>query len=598
MTISKDQIKVDYSKNDSMSDAAVTTLYDRYLLPNETPQDAYARVAAAYGSNLEHAQRLYNYMANNWFVPATPVLCNGGTTRGLPISCFLNEVQDNLESIVDTWHENCWLSAKGGGIGTHWGNVRSIKEPVGIVGHTSGIIPFVKVQDSISLAISQGSQRRGSSAAYLPVSHPEIEEFIDVRRPTGGDQNRRSLNIHNAVVVDDKFMEAVENDWEYGLISPLTHKVVKTVKARELWIRILTARLETGEPYVLFIDNVNRNRPDILKKLGLKIKTSNLCSEITLPTGIDHMGKERTAVCCLSSVILDTYDEWKDDRLFISDMMEYLDNILQDFIDRANDKYKRAVYAAIRERSVGLGTMGLHSYLQSKMVPFDSVMGKVINKQIFENIYTKASSANEKLAILRGPCIDGEQAGIMKRFSHMIAIAPNASSSVIAGSVSPGIEPMLANVYRHDTLSGSFIIRYKYLQALLKRHQMVTQEVWSTILANDGSVQHLDFLSKEEREVFKTAFEVDQRWIIELAADRQPYICQAKSINLFVEPRVQKKDLHALHFAAWKKGIKSLYYCRSKSVGRAEVISKNVDVPLGTPDAPQPNKYEECLACT
>jgi ribonucleoside-diphosphate reductase alpha chain len=593
--INKSLIKIDYSKDGNLTDFGRSTLYDRYLLPNEKTQDAFARVAAAYGSNVDHAQRLYDYMSNQWFVPATPVLSNGGAGRGLPISCFLNEMQDSLESIVDTWYENCWLSAKGGGIGTYYGNVRSIKEPVGMVGHTSGIIPFVKVQDSISLAISQGSQRRGSSAAYCPVWHPEIEEFIEIRRPTGGDPQRKSLNIHNAVVVDDKFMQAVENDWDYSLISPLTNKVKKTVKARELWIRLLKARLETGEPYILFIDNVNKQRPDILKTVGLSVKTSNLCAEITLPTGLDQHGKERTAVCCLSSLNLDKYDEWSSNEMFIKDMLEYLDNVLQDFIERAGDKYKRAVYAAIRERSIGLGTMGLHSYLQSKMIPFDSLMAKVYNKKIFQHIHSQAVKANKELAYERGSCPDATEAGIVSRFSHMIAIAPNASSSIICGAVSAGIEPIIANSFMHKTLSGSFVVRNKYLKELLQKYNKDTTEVWSSIRDNQGSVQHLEFLTELERDVFKTAFEVDQRWIIDLAADRQPYICQSQSLNLFLRPTIDKKSLHSLHLRAWKSGVKSLYYCRSQSIGRAEYISKNVEVPYGTKDNNQ--QEDECLAC-
>ena len=592
-------IKIDHSRDSKITDFGKATLKDRYLLPDETIQEAFARVCAAYADGEEHAQRLYDYMSNLWFAPSTPVLVNGGAKRGLPISCFLNEVEDSLGGITDTWMENVWLASKGGGIGTYWGNVRSIGEKVGRVGKTSGIIPFLRVQDSLTMAISQGSQRRGAAAVYLPVSHPEIEEFVEMRRPTGGDPNRKAQFLHNGIVITDKFMQAVEKDAEWQLVSPLTGHVVSTVQARDLWVRILTARIETGEPYLLFIDTVNRAIPEYHKKQGLEVKMSNLCCEITLPTGIDQHNRMRTAVCCLSSVNLELYDEWKDDTLFVEDLMRFLDNILQDFIDRAPDDMKNARYAALRERSVGLGAMGYHSFLQKNNIPFESVMAKSWNKRMFKHLRDAADAASVKLAEERGPCPDAAEALVMERFSNKMAVAPNASSSIYCGNASPGIEPFAANSFTQKTLDGSFNVRNKYLKALLAQKGHDDDDTWSSITTNEGSVMHLDFLTDDEKDIFKTAFELDQRWIVEHAADRSEFICQAQSVNLFLPADVHKRDLHMLHFDAWKKGVKSLYYCRSKSIRRAQVVSfagagKQKLEAMAAAD--QPN-YEECLAC-
>ena len=566
-------IKIDRSRDKNLTDFGRATLSDRYLGQNESFQDLFARVASTYADNNLHAQRLYNYISNLWFMPATPVLSNGGTERGLPISCFLNEAGDSLNGILDLWSENVWLAARGGGIGSYWGNLRSIGEKIGKVGKTSGIIPFIKVMDSLTLAISQGSLRRGSAACYLPIDHPEIEEFIEMRRPTGGDTNRRSLNLHHGVLVSDAFMRAVETDSQWALKSPKDGSVQATLSARNLWIRLLTARVETGEPYIVYIDTVNRQIPQHHKLAGLTVKTSNLCSEITLPTGKDREGNERTAVCCLSSLNIEKYDEWKDDKNFIEDIMRFLDNVLTDFINKAPDSFANAKYAAARERSVGLGVMGLHSYFQQKGIPFGSVMSKVWNKKIFALIQKKVDQASKDLAEERGACPDAEEFGIKERFSNKTAIAPTASISIICGGASPGIEPIAANSYTHKTLSGSYNVRNKYLAKLLEKHGKNTDEVWSSITTNQGSVSHLEFLTKEEKETFKTAFEIDQRWIVELGADRTPHISQAQSVNVFVPADVHKKDLHQLHFQAWKKGLKSLYYCRSKSIQRAENIN-------------------------
>ena len=563
-------IKIDRSKDANLTDFGKATLTDRYLGQNESFQDLFARVASVYADDNLHAQRIYNYISNLWFMPATPVLSNGGTERGLPISCFLNEANDSLKGITDLWEENVWLAARGGGIGSYWGNLRSIGEKIGKVGKTSGIIPFIKVMDSLTLAISQGSLRRGSAACYLQIDHPEIEEFIEMRRPTGGDVNRRSLNLHHGVLVSDDFMRAVETDSQWALRSPNDGSVQSTISARNLWIRLLTARVETGEPYVVYIDTVNRQIPQHHKLAGLKVKTSNLCSEITLPTGIDNDGKERTAVCCLSSLNLDTYDQWKDNDQFVEDVMRFLDNVMTDFINRAPDEFANAKYSALRERSVGLGVMGLHSYFQQKNIPFGSVMSKVWNKKIFKNIQEKVDAASVVLAEERGACPDAAEYGIKERFSNKTAIAPTASISIICGGSSPGIEPIAANSYTHKTLSGSFNVRNKYLKKILEKYNKDTDDVWSSITTNQGSVSHLDFLTAEEKDTFKTAFEIDQRWIIELGADRTPHISQAQSINVFIPADIHKKELHDIHFQAWKKGLKSLYYCRSKSIQRNE----------------------------
>ena len=597
-------IKIDRSKDVNLTDFGRATLADRYLGQNESFQDLFARVASTYADDNLHAQRIYNYISNLWFMPATPVLSNGGTERGLPISCFLNEAGDSLEGILDLWSENVWLAARGGGIGSYWGNLRSIGEKIGKVGKTSGIIPFIKVMDSLTLAISQGSLRRGSAACYLPIDHPEIEEFIEMRRPTGGDVNRRSLNLHHGVLVSDDFMRAVEIDGQWALRSPKDGSVQSTIPARNLWIRLLTARVETGEPYIVFIDTVNRQIPQHHKLAGLKVKTSNLCSEITLPTGYDNHGKDRTAVCCLSSLNLETYDEWKDDNQFIEDVMRFLDNVMSDFINKAPDSFKDAKYSAMRERSVGLGVMGLHSFFQQKNIPFGSVMSKVWNQKIFNHIQKKADEASVKLSEERGSCPDAEEYGIKERFSNKTAIAPTASISIICGGASPGIEPIAANSYTHKTLSGSYNVRNKYLAKILDKYNKNNDEIWSSITTNQGSVSHLNFLSEEEKEVFKTAFEIDQRWIIELGADRTPCISQAQSINVFIPADIHKKDLHQIHFQAWKKGLKSLYYCRSKSIQRAENVdsssSRDVtkNVYSGNKESNnEENKYEECLSC-
>ncbi|MGZ0247099.1 MAG: ribonucleoside-diphosphate reductase subunit alpha [Alphaproteobacteria bacterium] len=611
-------VKIDRDRDANLTDFGKAVLTDRYLMPGEEYQDLFARVSCHFADDSAHAQRIYDYMSNLWFMPSTPILSNGGTERGLPISCFLNEATDSLDGIVNLWNENVWLASLGGGIGSYWGNLRSIGEKVGANGKTSGIIPFIRVMDSLTLAISQGSLRRGSAAIYIRVDHPEIEEFIELRRPTGGDPNRKALNLHHGIIIPDEFMRAVENDEEWGLKSPKDQAVIRKISARSLWIRMLSTRIETGEPYFLYIDHVNKAIPEHHKLAGLEVKMSNLCSEITLPTGIDKDGEQRTAVCCLSSLNLETYTEWKDHPTIVEDIMRFLDNVIQDFIDRAPDAMERAKYSAMRERSVGLGVMGYHSFLQSQNIPMESVMAKVWNKRIFKQIKEAADAASVTLAEERGPCPDAGEYGVMERFSNKMAIAPTASISIICGGSSPGIEPNAANAYTHKTLSGSFSVRNKFLKALLAEKGMDDDDTWSSITVHEGSVQHLDFMSDDEKDTFKTAFEIDQRWLIDHAGDRAEFICQSQSLNVFLPADVEKKTLHDVHWRAWQKGVKSLYYCRSRSVVRAESHASlsvtgataapttgGLGLPVDGAIQPLPlaasgendSDYEECLSC-
>lgn len=592
-----DRPKQDKSRNALLTDFGKRTLLDRYLLPEESFQDMFGRVAQAYADDTAHAQRLYDYMSQLWFMPATPVLSNGGAKRGLPISCFLNAVDDSLDSIVDVWNENVWLASNGGGIGTYWGNVRSIGEKIGRAGKTSGIIPFIRVMDSLTLAISQGSLRRGSAAVYLDIHHPEIEEFLEIRKPSG-DFNRKSLNLHHGLNITDDFMEAVAAGEEYPLRSPHTGETIKHVDARKVWQKILEMRLATGEPYMVFSDTVNKSLAKHQRDAGLKVQQSNLCAEIMLATGRDKYDRQRTAVCCLSSVNAETYEEWKDVPGFIEDIMRFLDNVLQSFIEDAPTPMNDAKYSAMRERSVGLGLMGFHSMLQSKEIPFESAMAKSWNMRLFAKIRGDADKASVKLAEERGPCPDAADMGVMERFSHKMAVAPTASISIICGGTSAGIEPIPANIYTHKTLSGSFTVRNKHLEAVLEAKGKNTEGIWATILENEGSVQHLGCLDEHEKATFRTAFEIDQRWVIEHAADRAPLICQAQSLNIFLPGDVDKWDLHMLHWTAWEKGVKSLYYCRSKSIQRAGFAGSEAKTEIEkSMEAAAPTDYDECLAC-
>lgn len=566
-----------------LTDFGIATLADRYYWRDEkTPDDLFKRVADAYASNPEHGQRMLSYMQKLWFMPATPILSNGGTDRGLPISCFLNTVPDSMEGIRNTWNENIELSRFGGGLGTYWGDVRSVGETISDSGSTSGIIPFIKVQDSLSLAISQGSLRRGSASVYLDVWHPEIEEFLEIRKPTG-DVNRRSLNLHHGVNISDAFMEAVRSGSKYNLISPKTGKTTKRIVAREVWQRLLELRLETGEPYLNFTDTVNRSLPQAQKDLGLRVRQSNLCTEITLPTN-----DVRTAVCCLGSLNVARWFEFAPqiDQV-VRDTGEFLDNVLTDFAARTT--IERARYSVLRERAIGIGWMGFHTFLQQNSIPFASVMSKVWNKKISKAIRAAADKASKELANERGSCPDvpGE------RFSHKLAIAPTANISVICGGVSAGIEPIPANVYIHKTLAGSFVVRNPELEKIIG----TDEELWNDILKHDGSVQHLEMLSSHDKDVFKTSFELDQRWVVDLAADRASDICQSQSVNLFLPPNIQKQLLHDLHWRAWEKGVKSLYYVRSQSIQRATNTTADGYVVQGVHAELVPVNGDECLSC-
>jgi ribonucleoside-diphosphate reductase alpha chain len=595
-------LDLDRTRDDLLTDFGKKTLEDRYLLAGESYQDMFARVATAYADDHDHAQRVYDYMSKLWFMPSTPVLSNGGANRGLPISCFLNSVQDSLDGIQRVWNENVSLASNGGGIGTYWGGVRSIGEKVKGAGQTSGIIPFIRVMDSLTLAISQGSLRRGSAAVYLDVHHPEIEEFLEIRKPSG-DFNRKSLNLHHGINITDEFMEAVRAGADFALLSPKDNAVIRRVDARSLWQKILEIRLQTGEPYLIFSDTVNRQMPKHQRELGLKVKQSNLCSEIMLHTGPDHLGIDRTAVCCLSSVNAEMFLEWREEPRFIEDVMRFLDNVLEDFITRAPPEMAAAVYSARRERSVGLGLMGFHSFLQAQGVAFESAMAKSWNMRLFKHLRREADKASVKLAEEKGACEDAAERGIMERFSHKLAIAPTASISIICGGTSAGIEPIPANIYTHKTLSGSFAVKNPYLERVLEAKGANSDAVWSSILEHEGSVQHLDLLNEDEKGIFKTAFELDQRWVVELSADRSPEICQAQSINLFIPGDVNKWDLHMLHWSAWERGVKSLYYLRSKSVQRAAFAGAEdkaeVEVDPAQPDlfSAARTDYDECLAC-
>ena len=581
---------INYDRDNLLTDFGKTTLKDRYLLPEETsPQDGFMRAAKAFSDNDEMAERIYNYASKLWFMYSTPILSNGGSTRGMPISCFLNYVGDSRDGLTGHYTENAWLASIGGGIGGYWGHVRSDGVSTSGGSQSSGSIPFLHVVDSEILAFSQGKTRRGSYAAYMDMSHPEIIEFLEMRKPSGGDIHRKCLNLHHGINISNDFMELIEKciaeptyDDSWNLIDPHTKAIVRTVSARELWQKLLETRVATGEPYVSFIDTINDALPETQKKLGLRVHHSNLCTEITLPTN-----ENRTAVCCLSSVNLEKYDEWQKEPLFIPDLVRFLDNALSFFIENAPENVFRAKFSAANERSIGLGAMGFHAYLQSKGIPFESALAKAMNLKIFRKIKEQAVEESKSLAIKRGEAPDMEGTGM--RNAHLLAIAPNASSSIICGTTSPSIEPFRANAYVQKTMSGSFLVKNKYLEKLLTKKGLNTDAVWQSIVAQRGSVLHLDELSDYEKDTFKTAIEINQQWVIEHAADRQQYICQAQSINVFVPADVNIKELHDIHMLAWKKKIKTLYYCRSEAIKRAELLSKKVERTI-IPEA-------DCLAC-
>ena len=584
-------INIDYRKDKLLTEFSLKTLEDRYLVGDEkSPQEGFARAAQAFADDDAHAQRLYDYASNLWFMFATPVLSNGGTQRGLPISCFLNYVDDSREGITGHYTENAYLSSFGGGIGGSWSDVRAQGTRTSKGSESTGVMPFVKVVDSEMLAFSQGVTRRGSYAAYLHMSHPEVEEFLDMRKPTGGDTNRKCLNLHHGVVIPDKFMEIIhkatkepgfDDSWE--LIDPHSGEVKKVVSARTLWVKLLQNRMETGEPYLMFEDAVQADLPDFQKRKGLQVNHSNLCSEITLATD-----EERTAVCCLSSVNLEYYDEWKKVPAFIPDLIRMLDNVLESFIQNAPPQLERAQFSALRERSLGLGAMGFHAYLQKNGIPFESPIASAINYEIFDSIKSQAQNTTEELAVERGACPDDNSCSV--RNAHLLAIAPNASSSIICGNTSPSIEPYRANAYTQKTKSGSYLQKNKFLETVLETYGQNTDNTWKSIVTNKGSVQHLEFLSEEEREVFKTAVEINQSWVIEHASQRQPFICQSQSVNLFFPPDVNKGELHNVHMLAWAKNMKTLYYLRSEAISRADNVSNKIKREIIF-------EQQDCLSC-
>tara|TARA_B100000085_G_scaffold206897_1_gene190649 strand:- start:481 stop:2280 length:1800 start_codon:yes stop_codon:yes gene_type:complete len=568
-------IQIDTSRDELFDKLGIQRLKESYMTDDEdTPQKRFAFVSSNFASNPEHAQRLYDYSSKHWLSYSTPILSFGRSKKGMPISCFLNYINDTAEGLVENLSETNWLSMLGGGVGIGFG-IRSSDDK------STGVMPHLKTYDSSCLAYRQGRTRRGSYATYLDISHPDVIHFLEMRKPTG-DQNWRCLNLHHGINISDRFMEIVERcmtdpevDDGWNLIDPHSGEVRDTVSARALWQKILEMRMETGEPYIHFIDTSNRHLPEFQKELGLKIHQSNLCSEIILPTD-----KERTAVCCLSSVNLENYDAWSKDNNFLKDVAEMLDNVLQYFIDNAPDTVSRAKYSAMRERSIGIGALGFHAYLQKKNIPWESATAKGTNLRMFKLIRSKLDDANLELGKTRGEAPDA--AGTGRRFSHVMAVAPNASSSIIMGNTSPSIEPFRANAYRQDTLSGAYFNKNKYLDNLIQdkvkeNKKLDYEEIWSSIIANDGSVQHLDIFTDWEKDVFKTAMEIDQRWVIEHGADRQFYIDQAQSLNLFFRPDVNIKYLHAVHFLAWKQGLKTLYYCRSEKLGKADRVSKRIE---------------------
>jgi ribonucleoside-diphosphate reductase alpha chain len=568
-------ITIDPNRDKLFDELGTTRLRESYMMDQEiSPQERFAYVSKTFSSNPEHAQRLYDYSSKHWLSYSTPILSYGRSKRGLPISCYLNFINDTAEGLVDNLSETNWLSMMGGGVGIGFG-IRSADDK------STGVMPHLKMYDASSLAYRQGRTRRGSYAAYLDISHPDILLFLEMRKPTG-DQNQRCLNLHHGINITDDFMNIIEksmiesdyNDsWE--LKDPHTKEVRETVSARELWQRILEMRMQTGEPYIHYIDESNRKLPQWLKNKELKINQSNLCSEITLPTN-----KDRTAVCCLSSLNLEYYDEWSKEPMFLKDVLEMLDNVLQKFIDDAPDNISRARFSAIQERSVGVGALGFHAYLQNKGLPWESALSKSTNIRMFKHIRTGLDEANKQLGSERGEAPDAVGTGL--RCSHIMAIAPNASSSILMGNTSPSIEPWRANAYRQDTLSGSFLNKNKYLDMLIKKKcqedsSVDYDKVWSTIIANDGSVQTVKCLDDYEKEIYKTAMEIDQRWVIEHAADRQEFIDQAQSLNVFFRPDANISYLHAVHFLAWKKQLKTMYYCRSEKISKADKVSKRIE---------------------
>ena len=579
-------IQLDLDRESLLTDQA-RKLTEFYLLPNEEyAQEAFARAALAYSKgDLEFAQRIYDYVSKQWFMFSSPVLSNapepGGEGRGLPISCFLSYVPDTVRGIIEHKSEVAFLSVSGGGVGGHWSDVRSVSEK------SPGTIPFLKTMDSDILAFHQGTTRRGSYAAYIDVSHPDILEFLESPEPTGGDENRKLLNLFHAVNIPDAFMEKLKDDEDWELRDPSDGLVRSTIKARELWSGILKTRSRTGTPYLNFIDTANKHLPDSQRKLGLRIMGSNLCNEIHLATN-----EERTAVCCLSSVNLEKWDDWHDGRM-VKDIVRFLDNVLDYFIRHAPPELSKAVYSAKRERSIGIGAMGFHGYLQLKKIPWASWQATSENYKMFKKITQDAVESSKELAIELGEAPDMEGTGM--RNAHLLAIAPNANSSIIC-NCSASIEPIKSNAYTHRTRAGTHLIKNKLLIEVLQRYGKDTPEVWKKIIANEGSIQHLEFLSNDEKNVFKTAFEVDQMWVVEHAAKRQEFICQGQSVNIFLPSGTNLKVANKVHFKAWKDKLKGLYYLRTNSGASADKVGTQVER-NALKDYEGKEEAEECLSC-
>ena len=589
-------IAVDFSRDSLFDELGIKRLKESYMKEDETsPQERFAYVSKTFGSNQDHSQRLYEYSSKHWLSYSTPILSFGRSKRGLPISCFLPYLDDSAEGLVNTLSEVNWLSMLGGGVGIGLG-IRSADDK------SVGIMPHLRTYDASSLAYRQGRTRRGSYAAYLDISHPDILMFLEMRKPTG-DQNMRCQNLHHGINITDDFMHLIEQamldpafDDTWNLKDPHSGEVRDHISAKELWQRILEIRMQTGEPYLHFIDTSNAAMPEFQKKLGLSIKQSNLCSEIILPTD-----KERTAVCCLSSLNLEYFDEWKNDKLFLRDTAEMLDNVLQYFIDNAPNAISRAKFSAKRERSIGIGALGFHAYLQLNSLAWESALATSANNRMFKHISEGLNEANLQLGKERGEALDCVGTG--RRFAHVMAVAPNASSSILMGNTSPSVEPFRANAYRQDTLSGSYLNKNKHLDKIIKEMcdadtELDYNEIWSSIIANDGSIQHLDFLDDWTKSVYKTSMEIDQRWLVQHAADRQEYIDQAQSINLFFRPDANVKYLHAVHFQAWKQKLKTLYYCRSEKLAKADKVSKKIERQvIEEIDLKALATEEVCLAC-
>ena len=588
-------IQIDYDRDELFDSLGLQRLKESYMKEEEgSPQERFAFVSKTFGTDMEHAQRLYEYSSKHWLSYSTPILSYGRSKKGMPISCFLNYINDTAEGLVENLSETNWLSMLGGGVGIGFG-IRSSDDK------STGVMPHLKTYDSSCLAYRQGRTRRGSYATYLDISHPDVLMFLEMRKPTG-DPNMRCLNLHHGINITDNFMQIIERcmqdpnaDDGWNLVDPNSGLIRETVSAKELWQKILELRMETGEPYIHYIDTSNRELNDFQKEKGLKINQSNLCSEIILPTNED-----RTAVCCLSSVNLEHYDAWSRNGQFLRDVAEMLDNVLTFFIDNAPEQVSRAKFSARQERSIGVGALGFHAYLQKNNFAWESSEAKGANIRLFRHIRGKLDEANKQLAEERGEAPDAKGRGL--RFSHVMAVAPNASSSIIMGNTSPSIEPFRANAYRQDTLSGAYLNKNKYLDKIIKdyceKHPRTNyDEVWSSIISNDGSVQHLTKLSDKDKAVFKTSMEIDQRWIVEHAADRQEYIDQAQSLNLFFRPDVGIPYLHAVHFLAWKTGIKTLYYCRSEKLGKADKVSKRIEREIIQELDMKEIADGECLAC-